>query len=538
MKISNKQFYTLLTWVVFLYALVFAGNIKEYLAAGDPAFLYHRAEGLFQSIKDCNFGIFDYASINGVGYGDTFFYGGLTLVPFLLIVPLGLRNFVTTYFFAGVVMHAYGVYTLTKRVKGCDSKLFVLLYLSNICVMTCFLFTVIMCSNFAVGLGYFYIAFLIDFFRDKKSCAKASLLFFLVFETHTLTAMMLFAITFILFVLYFNKLRIKDYIVFGVQCVLFCSYRICNILYHSDTLSLCDFVVEQSLKKNTCYFGTEGLYFGGKLAQLIYHQLTNKKIIGYTYMDLVMLTLIVISIIKNRKKISKRCIALLVICSIGIVISQPNIWGKLNPVIQFPIRYSPYLILTLYLIGLRWLSNKRLLRILLFFEIIVSSASIILGGKMSETFQSDYDWICDYVGAGEYLTFSILDVDLAKLKEMSKQCIDLKTGHEYNYGFEKEKMIVNVDYSEGNTRLRVPKLWYKGYICYNKDTGKKYKCESGLYQFIEIDLGNDTGKFIIKYTHPWWLWGIMFLSYLSVVAICVFYLRNRWLKRPLIRGNI
>ena len=535
MKIKKWQYCCILGWILLIYFMMFMGNRETILSVSDTSFLYNRASSLLQSLKDFNFGIFGYNNFHNLGYGDAFYYGGLTLIPFLVFIPMGMKVFTTAYFIGIIVVHILGVHTLTKRVSGCDNKLFILLYLSNICVTASFFYTALLCSNFAIGLGYFYIAFIIDFFRDKKSFVKASVMFFIIFETHTITAVMLFCITVIVFFMYYDKNRWGEYIKFGCITVLFCLYRICNILYHLDTLILRANVLEETMKRENCFFSTKGVLFGGQIVRLIIRVLTGEIIKGYSFIDLVIFTIVIVCLTRNWSRVSKSGKSLLVISCIGIIISQPVIWAKLNPFIQFPIRYSMYVVLCIYYISLRWLKNSRVTRIIVLANIVSAVALTIMGGKMLPYEETDIkQYIVDYVSAGEYWDFSYKDIDLHKFKEMAKQCIDLKTGHEYNYDFEDEKLIVNVDYSDGNTKLRVPKLWYKGYICYNKETGKKYNCESGSYQFIEIDLGNDTGKFVIKYTHPWWLWGIMFLSYLSVVAICVFYLRNRWLKRPLI----
>ena len=167
MKIKKWQYLCILGWILLIYLIMFMGNRETLLSISDTSFLYNRASSLLQSLKDFNFGIFGYNNFHNLGYGDAFYYGGLTLIPFLVFIPMGVKVFTTAYFIGMIAVHTLGVYTLTKRVSGCDSKLFVLLYLSNICVTASFFYTALLCSNFAIGLGYFYIAFIIDFFRDK-----------------------------------------------------------------------------------------------------------------------------------------------------------------------------------------------------------------------------------------------------------------------------------------------------------------------------------------------------------------------------------
>ena len=202
MTLKKWQYWAILSWVLLIYLIMFMGNRETLLSVSDTSFLYNRACSLLQSLKDFNFGIFGYSNFHNLGYGDAFYYGGLTLVPFLIFVPLGIRAFTTAYFIGIVAISIFGVHTLTKRVKGCDSRLFVLLYLSNICFTASLFYTALLCNNFAIGLGYFYIAFIIDFFRDKKSFVKASIMFFIIFETHTITAVTLFCITVIVFFMY------------------------------------------------------------------------------------------------------------------------------------------------------------------------------------------------------------------------------------------------------------------------------------------------------------------------------------------------
>lgn len=539
MKIKKWQYYSLLGYISIIYLLIFMGNRASLVKTSDITFLYSRASSLLDSLKDFNFGIFSYTNLHNLGYGDSFYYGGLTLIPFLPFISSGITTFTTVYFIAMVVTQSLGVYTLTKRVKNCSPRLFVLLYLSNTCVTACYFYTALLCSNLALGLGFFYIAFLIDFFRDRKSYIKASIMFFIIFETHTITAIILFCITVIVFFMYYDKKRWTDYINFGVVTSLFCAYRICNILYHLDTLNLKSNVLSDVIKKGSCFFSTTYAPFGGQIVHIIIKVITGAtRVQGFGFCDLVMLLIVMICLIKNREKLTKRSKLLLVICLIGVVISQVYIWRRLDPFIQFPIRYGTYLALCLYFISLRYLRNKKVIKIIIMMDIVIATLLVILGGRQtvgSVTEKSNY--IGKYVSAGEYLNFNLEDIDLDKFKAMSVQCMDLNTGNEYTYGFEGHKMTINVDKAElGEVRLRIPKLWYKGYRCYNKKTGKRYECKEGLYQFIEINIGNDTGKFVVEYSHPWWLWGIMFISYLSVIEAGIVYWRKYDIKGLLIQG--
>lgn len=62
---------------------------QSMLSNSDNIYLINRATQMLNCIKDGNIPFFYYNDFNSVGYGSSFFYGHLTLYPFLPLLLLG-----------------------------------------------------------------------------------------------------------------------------------------------------------------------------------------------------------------------------------------------------------------------------------------------------------------------------------------------------------------------------------------------------------------------------------------------------------------
>ena len=73
-----------------------------------------------------------------------------------------------------------------------------------------FTYTQLFACLMGQGLGFLFLAYLIDFLRNNKNMLPSGILFFLVLNTHLLTALVVFLITIYIGILYFDKKRIKE----------------------------------------------------------------------------------------------------------------------------------------------------------------------------------------------------------------------------------------------------------------------------------------------------------------------------------------
>ena len=210
LKFAKKIDFAILFMVAVYVSVLFIYK-DALLCNTDNVFLLNRAQQMLHCIRDGNIPFFYYDDFKGIGYGSAFFYGHLTLYPFLPLLLLGKLPFLYGYIMASLIMSIIGVKAFVKRF--CSNSRFVSdLYLLSISFFMLFVYTQLYACIMGQALGFLFLAYLVDFLRDKKSFLPSGLLFFLVINTHLLTAFVVFLIAVYMGIIYFDKNRIKEYV--------------------------------------------------------------------------------------------------------------------------------------------------------------------------------------------------------------------------------------------------------------------------------------------------------------------------------------
>ena len=489
----------------------------------DLRYLYNRAYQMLSCFKDGNMPWFYYNDFGGVGYGSSFFYGQLTLVPFLWLVPIGFEPFITTYIVTTMILHFTGSYVLFKRF--CKQPYWLsVLYISCYFSYYNFLTSGTYSNLFAIGLSFFYIAFCIDFFRDNKGFGKASLLFYLIMNTHLITSIVTFGVTVCLVIYYWDKKRFYSYVKFFVVTCILCSYTVCNMLYHSDVISRTTEInarvikdLKDSLPRSIDLY-MDKVPFGGLFSSLLF-----KNVNGYHLFNWVFIGLIVYLIYKTKVLTNKKLVVLSVLSVLLLILSMRPVWLALNQIvlipIQFPNRLTPYIICFIFILAFRNFDKSKWYKLLF----ITCLPELLVGPLFMYEIPDEYkalvtDLDCQIVN-GEYLDESfIFDKDLFEL--YSDTVMDAATKETYSFIRDKERIIVNEISNKNNLTLRFPKLYYRGYRL--KDAlGTNYKVYKGESQFCTAFVSQPTGSLILWYQHPIWLQALWYLTFMCFI-ICIF----------------
>lgn len=160
--------YTLGLVAVSLIYLIKIISIKDtMLDSVDNAYLINRASQMLTCIKDGNVPFFYYNDFAGVGYGSSFFYGQLTLYPFLPLLLIGKLPFLYAYITVAYIINVIGILQLTKRFTS-EYKFISLIYVCSTLNLLLFITTKMYANMMGFGLGFLFLAYMIDFIRDNK----------------------------------------------------------------------------------------------------------------------------------------------------------------------------------------------------------------------------------------------------------------------------------------------------------------------------------------------------------------------------------
>lgn len=532
--------------VMFLSCIVIVANNDRTLVP-DIRYLYNRAEQMLNCIKDGNIPFFYYNDFGGVGYGSSFFYGQLTLYPFLFFVNKGIDVFVNSYTVVIIALTYTGACFLGKRFTK-NYKFIALLYMCSCWSVQSFFSFATLSNILATAISFYFIGFCIDFFRDKKSFIPASILFFVVVNTHLITAVISFIICVILFIMYFDKLRLKDYIKFALFTTFICSYFLINAVYHSGVVNNIEFINKRMLKyveagnyNVICNYQSK-LPFTGVILNSILAKFKFSSIDGY---HLINLGVSILLIVWGRHKFSKREVACLIISLLATLVSIRYFWVLINKVwlnpIQFPCRFTSYIVLCILLVCLR---NVELSKFKSRIFILCCLPELLLISFVTEPVDRallEYDNPYSHqIINGEYLDKSF-SWDLNDF-EYKKNHVTDQDGNEYDFSVFPNKVVVSVHSSKDkDIQLTLPKLYYRGYTfskvevpeaftamnekefyshTYTPYITDTYNVEMGDSQFIKVDIGTSRGTFVLTYEHPIWLI-LLDVIILIIVVACI-----------------
>ena len=460
----------------------------------DSVFLYNRACYLLQCLKDGIYPYIYYNAFDNLGYGSSFFYGQLTLLPFLPFT-YSLNVFIKVYYLVTLILNYIGVSYFCKRYTK-NNNIIAFIYLTSILFLTNTLY----CNTLAVGISWFFLAKCVDFFRDEKDYIIASLLFFLILNTHLITALMSFIFCMSLFIYYINSHKFYDYLSFACFTILICSYNIVNYIYHKDSLSFISAL--DIINDNNYNFTLSKTLFGSNVLRFITVVFFRNN--TQHFITLISITILLICLHYLFKTLNINKFVLVIVCFSSFVIGTNKVWTKLlshlDIIFQFPVRYLIYTLLVFIILCLKDANIKKSVKIFIYIfclcDIILGQTNIIYK-DYKEVEVSGYDTV---IGNGEYLSENFIR-DINLFKKLKNEAIVVETNEKLDYHYDKNKLIVNIPKHNKKITVRVPKLYYNGY----KTNKKEIKCYEGYSQFIEMSILDYSGELEVYYNQPWFL---------------------------------
>jgi len=437
-----------------------------------------------------------YNLMEGYGYGVSFFYGQLTLYPFLPIVYFfGYHAFVLSYLAVAIVVEFIGAWMLAKRL--CDNPLLV----ATICVGGLFHSSIVACCGMfcyllSQGFMMIFLAYSYDFFRYNKNMLKASLIFFIILGTNLMGTLISFLYCFGLCLLYFDKKRIKSYFVFAGVTTCICAYPLLNYFYH----------VPQSTHK-----AVFKMIFNTTCSDLIPFRWTE----GYCLYDFITFCCVLYG--WSKSKTIRGHLAFLCLFIYNVIGIHP-IWVRImNYVVwQFPFRPVMVNLLACTAIASRAWGKK--LRVFLYW---VALMVIIIPNGATTPYDNSIDKdLPNYMF--DCINWEFLGEDA------------VSPGEKGSFVYDKQDCIYQSDGTK--SIIRAPKYWYRGMRAYGEN-GEEFRCFRGAGMLTEVDITGYSGEVRIRYVHPYWLrviglvcyviWFILIIEYFCLRRIgCGHYWRR------------
>lgn len=464
-----------------------------------------------------------------LGYGDAFFYGWLTLLPFIPVYKyLGSVNFLFAYqMVAGLVLFA-GLFMIADRfTRDKRGILSVLFLVQPISYASYFLLSLL---PFVLGCGLclIFLSFCIDFFRDRKSFIPACIVYYIIFNTHLLSAILGFIGCALLFLLYFDKLRIKEYALFCLVCLLLCLWNVLQILYYISSYMSNGLDINNGFDDNhlmtSCLtkYSVTGLYGVAK----------GKGIVVFN----ILTQIVVLFCLCKKKSVREKIV--LCLFMVVIVASFFPVWSfinsHINTIIQFPFRIFVYVFFGIMLMSLKDV-KRWVLRVLFstslvpFFIFMMVSVANVGGSNLNEYevngdiyVQEDEfsikDKLFGYIGNGEFLP-SNMDFTF---KEALSESAYGNDGSKYDFEYDRQSGILSVDLSENRSKsVEINKLWYMGY---KSNAGKCFQSDNG---YVEVGVEGFTGELEVWYEYPVILRVMFILSHVWLFLVVVLYKKFR-----------
>lgn len=512
--------------------LLYLLSIKDSLLANsDSAYLVNRASQMLSCIKEGNIPFFYYKDFKGVGYGSSFFYGHLTLYPFLPFLLSDEITFLFVYICVAYIVNFIGAYMLARRLTK-NYKFVTIMYMSSTFMFMFVLYIHMFVNLMGVGLGFIFLSYIIDYMREEssKSLILSGLFYFLLINTHLLTSFICFLCCVMLLVYYFNKERLKSYLRLALYIIIICSYYIANFLYHISALNDLGEI-------NRFILGSDNTIRNKFSISLFPFEYLGKCILridntGLCILDIIILAFMLVLFFKNRKSFSKKHKLLLLVGVFLLIFSLSPVWNWFNLEVymlpfQFSFRYLPFLLIVMYCLILDKVKNKDLRTFMCSWSIFYLFIIMLVKISIHIPLYDKYESIGKYTGNGEYVTDRFICTQ-SEFELLSTRIID-EDNIFYKYTEQDGKLIFSVN-TDKDTYLTLPKLYYKGYVAYlnNKD---ELRIDEGYSQFIKVYVPQGSnGTIYCYYKHPAWLILLdlfcLIIVFMSCINLIIIYKRK------------
>lgn len=462
--------------------------LKAIVQNSDTAFLTNRASQMLNCMKDGKVPFFYYDDYYGLGYGSSFFYGQLIIYPFLPILAVGGKTaFVVAWFLVALFLYFTGARALAKTLTS--NYVFVAFVFLCSSFTTLMIFEVAMlCNLMGTALALWCLAVSVQFFRDHKSCIPASLLFFVVLNTHLISAVLCFLGIVLVCIYYWDKTRFHEYLKFAAMTCTTCAYFIANFLWHAESIgntAAINKMTQESSQVANVY--TMAIFPFETLGQLF----SLKFFTGVTLCDAITAIVLTVLTIYGWKTFSRKKKVVLVGCILAIILGSGAVWKAFNlnvwlVPIQFSFRYITFVWLVLLCIILDKAQSHDLKLWMSLWLLIYMTITCTLFQEPGE----NYAGAEVYIGNGEYLP-----VDYNK--DMIRRSVTGPDGKILQCTQDKGVLSFNADKSG---EYQIPKVWYKGYAAESMKNSANIKCyeKDGLVTMRV----NSSFEIRVEYRHP------------------------------------
>ena len=508
-----------LVWLLFGFIAVFAMcvHIKPFymFEMTDVAYHVNRVYQMLSCIKNDMSLWFYNNDLNGMGYASSFFYGWITLVPFLPVYEFfDAENFVFVYhLFSGLVLFI-GLYMFASRYTNKAGILSVLFIIQPIGFFYYYMSSLMPCL-LGTGLCFIFFSYCIDYFRSGRNCGKACFVWFLIVNTHLISMILGFIGCVIIFLFYFDRARVMDYITFCIYCCIVSLWNVIQILYY----------IHIYLDGENARLALSGGFIYGKTLTLysmfdIFGVLSGSYIVIYNF---IIQFAILFNLFRKKTKTKREKFALY-LCVVGVVISVYPVFmfinERINLIIQFPSRLYAFIFFILMLISFRDMRSD-ILRLFAVFSGVIFLLYFLVDVDGDAVYPYEYhinedvyrtSWelqpymaLFGYIGTGEYLPSCSRVL-------WGSEIIEPDSGYNFRTG------VTSVDLSE-NTQdfVEVHRLYYNGY---KSNAGQCYQTDNG---YVGVDVSGFSGILKVWYEYPL----ILRLSFiLEFIVIGFIILRN------------
>lgn len=512
-SIDIKKF----SWQLFGVGLIFCYVIYRCpwyrLYVSDTTFLANRAYQMLDCIENNSPIFFYYNDFKGLGYGSSFFYGYLTLLPFLPILKyLGIDAFFISYQFTALLFQFIGVAMFAKRFTNDKYMEIGVLYLIQPLFGTWMIISSMFSFVLGCGMCFIFISKCIDFFRDRKSFIPACIWYFIIMNTHMISSLLGFVGCVFVLIFYFDKLRLKEYTYFCLLCIVLCLWNIFQVLYYFDSYMAHGHNINMLLDSS-------GILISSSLALLfmfgIFGQIFTKGVFVFN----ISCFLSCIWSLKRKKSLREKLV-LLVVLGVVIFCFRPVflfINDRINTVIQFPVRLIPFwsavfLVICMRRVSLRYIRNAifcSVIPLLLMFSLVPNKDLL---DNVTEVYEMHGDeYLVDgaekayehltvnfgYIGNGEYLPSNMNYYGNGIKFPIRREFCNGDDENTYSYSYNSTNGVVKCDLSNNtSSTVEIGKLWYKGY---QSNAGECFQTENG---YVGVDVSGFSGELEVYYKYP------------------------------------